>query len=169
MNSGLDQGTTNFGDWLDEPMTTPLVAETLSWLGVHMRGEQEWEYGLHRVLEEMKPEALFILWDRRLQIEIRNHDCRLVWAYFPIHRHKWLKKYVDVRPSTQVLLMISADRVEERPTEMYEKLLRHQLGHILRALQNTWPNECYHATREWKKWSKPTLLEKPDSDWGMTN
>ena len=47
-----DQEPAEFDDW-DEPITTPLVAETLSFLGVPVRGEQEWEYGLHRVLEEM--------------------------------------------------------------------------------------------------------------------
>jgi hypothetical protein len=155
VNNRPDRETTGIeDDFLDRPISTPMVAETLSWLGVKIRAEQEWESGLCSVLDEMKPEGLLILWDRRFQIEIRDHDCRLAWAYFPIHRHTWLKKYIDLRPSTQVLLMISADRVEERPTDMYEKLLRHQLGHVLRALQNIWPNECYHATREWKKWSK---------------
>lgn len=55
-----------------------MVTETLSWLGVQILGEQEWECGLCGVLDEMKQEGLLILWDRRLQIELRDHDCRLV-------------------------------------------------------------------------------------------
>ena len=155
VNSRLSQEETEFeDDFLDRPVSTPMVAETLSWLGVKILGEQEWEHGLCSVLDEMKPEGLLTLWDRRLQIEIRDHDCRLVWAYFPMHRHAWLTKYVDLKPATQIVLSISTSRVEGRPTKLYEKLLRHQLGHVLCALQDMWPNECYRATREWRKWSK---------------
>jgi hypothetical protein len=155
-NTLEDQKPAEFeDDFLDRPISTRLVTETLSWLGVQILGEQEWEYGLCSVLEEMKQEGLLILWDRRLQIEIRPHDCRLVWAYLPMHQHTWLAEFVDLKPSTQVLLSISASRVEDRPTALYEKLLRHQIGHVLRYLQNpTRPNECYHASREWTKWSK---------------
>jgi hypothetical protein len=119
-----------------------------------VRGEQEWEYGLHRVLEEMTEEGLLILWDRRLQIEICRHDGRLAWA-FPLNQQSWvkdLKGYIQVKPSTQVMLWI-ADSAEY--TDLYEKLLRHQIGHVLWSLQHSaWCNECYRATREWKKWSK---------------
>lgn len=136
-----------------QPITTPMVAEMLSWLGMQVLGEQEWEHGLYRVLQEMTEEGLLILWDRRLQIEIRDYDCRLVWAY--THQDSWIAKYIDLMPTTQVLLVISATKVERRPTALYEKLLRHQLGHVLRYLQQPkHPNQCYHATREWKKWSK---------------
>jgi hypothetical protein len=148
-----DQEPAEFDDW-DQPITTPLVAETLQFHSVPVRGEQEWEYGLHRVLEEMTEEGLLILWDRRLQIEICRHDGRLAWA-FPLNQQSWvkdLKGYIQVKPSTQVMLWI-ADSAEY--TDLYEKLLRHQIGHVLWSLQHSaWCNECYRATREWKKWSK---------------
>ena len=149
-----DQKSTEFDDWLDEPITTPMVTETLLFHGVPVRGEQEWEYGLHRVLEEMTEEGLLILWDRRLQIEICRHDGRLVWA-FPLHQQSWvkdLKGYIQIKPTTQVMLWIS-DRAEY--TDLYEKLLKHSLGHVLWSLQrSTWSSRCYQATREWEKWSE---------------
>lgn len=155
MSSELHQEPNEFeDDFLDRPISTPMVAETLTWLGVQIRGEEEWEDGLCSVLDEMKPEGLLILWDRRFQIDIRPHDCRLVWAYSPMHKHEWLAEYIDLKPTTQALLTISATKVEDRPTKLFHKKLRHQIGHVLRYLQHpTWPNECYHATREWKKWS----------------
>jgi hypothetical protein len=147
-----DQELTDFGDCL---MVRPIVDELLSWLGVQVLQEQEWEDGLRAVLEEMTDEGLLTLYDRRLQIEIRDHDCSLVTAYFPMYRHEWLAEFIVLKPTTQILLVISATRVEDRPTALFKKLLRHQIGHGLRYLQHpTWPNECYHATREWKKWSK---------------
>jgi hypothetical protein len=148
-----DQLPAEFG----ERRVRPIVDDLLSWLGVRILNEEEWEDGLRSTLEEMTDEALFILFDRRLQIEIRPHDCcRAVWAYLPMHRHMWLADYIDLKATTQVLLMISATLVEDRPAKLFEKLLRHQIGHVLRYLQHpTWPNECYHATREWKRWSKP--------------
>ena len=131
-----DQKSTEFDDWLDEPITTPMVTETLLFHGVPVRGEQEWEYGLHRVLEEMTEEGLLILWDRRLQIEICRHDGRVVWA-FPLHQQSWvkdLKGYIQIKPTTQVMLWIS-DRAEY--TDLYEKLLKHSLGHVLWSLQRS--------------------------------
>jgi hypothetical protein len=113
-----------------------MVTETLLFHGVPVRGEQEWEYGLHRVLEEMTEEGLLILWDRRLQIEICRHDGRLVWA-FPLHQQSWvkdLKGYIQIKPTTQVMLWIS-DRAEY--TDLYEKLLKHSLGHVLWSLQRS--------------------------------
>jgi hypothetical protein len=149
-----DQNPTEIEDWWDQPITTPMVAETLSWLGVQVLGENEWEDGLHRVLEELTDEGLLNLWDRRLQIEIRDYDCSLVWA-FPLHQQAWIADYFPIKPQTQMMLMISADRVEQRPTPLYQRLLRHQLGHILWALRNSkWCDECYRASREWQKWCK---------------
>ncbi len=152
--AGIHEADIEIDNWWDQPITTPMVAKTLSWLGVQVLGEHEWEDGLYRVLEELTEESLFNLRDRRLQIEIRDYDCRLVWA-FPLCRQAWIADYFHIKPSTQILLMISAERVEHRPTEMYQKLLRHQIGHVLWALRNSrWCDECYRATREWKRWSK---------------
>ena len=149
-----DQDRIQMEDWSDLPITSPMVAKTLSWLGVQVLGEHEWEDGLYRVLEELTEEGLFDFCDRRLQIEIRDYDCRLVWA-FPLCRQAWIADYFQIKPATQVMLMISAERVEHRPTKLYQKLLRHQIGHILWALQNSkWCDDCYQATREWKKLSK---------------
>ena len=133
----------------------PIVDHLLSWLGVQLPDEDAWEDGLRGTLDEMTDEGLLILYDRRLQIEIRDHDCSLALAYFPIHRHRWLAAYVDLKPTTQVLLVISATRVENRSTAAFQKKLRRQIGHVLRYLQHpTWPNKCYHAAKEWKKWSE---------------
>jgi hypothetical protein len=152
LHSPGDQGLTDFGDRL---MVRHLVDDLLLRLGVHVLPENECEEGLIAVLQEMTDEGLLNLYDRRLQIEIRDHDCSLVWAYFPMHRHEWLGEYILLKPTTQILLVISATRVENRPTALFKKILRHQIGHVLWYLQHpTWPNKCYHATREWKKWSK---------------
>jgi hypothetical protein len=149
-----DQKPDDCEDWWDQPITTPMVAATLSILGVQVLGEQEWEDGLCRVLEEMTEEGLLSLQDRRVQIEIRDYDCSLVWA-FPLHQQGWIADYFQIKPKTQIMLMISADRVEQRPTALYQRLLRHQLGHIVWALRNSkWCDECYRASREWRKWSK---------------
>jgi len=138
-NAPGDQGSPDFRKdfedyFLNCPVISPMVDETLSWLEVQIRGEEEWEDGLRKVLDEMKPEGLLILWDRRFQIDIRPYDCRLVWAY--THRDSWIAEYIDLKPTTQVLLVISATKVEDRPTKLFEKLLRHQIGHVLRYLQH---------------------------------
>jgi len=149
-----DQEPAEFEDWWNQPITTPMVAETVKWLGMQVRGEEEWEDGLYRVLEELTDEGLLNLWDRRLQIEIRNYDCSLVWA-FPLNQQAWIADYFQIKPTTQIMLLISADRVEQRPAALYQRLLKHQFGHILWALRNSkWCNECYKATREWKKSSR---------------
>jgi hypothetical protein len=153
-NQTGDQDRNEIECGLDQPVTSPMVADTVSWLGVQVLGEHEWEDGFYRVLEELTEEGLFNLRDRRLQVEIRDFDCSLVWA-FPLHRHYWITDYFQIKPTTQILLMISAERVERRPTALYQKLLRHQIGHVLWALRNSrWCDECYRATREWKRWSK---------------
>jgi hypothetical protein len=156
-----DRGPTQFEKdfddaFVDRLVISPLVDQTISFLGIQNQilGQEQVEEGLRSVFQEIKEEGLLILWDRRLQIEIRDHDCKLVWAYCPIYQHKWIAEYVDLRLTTQVLLVISATRAEYRTTALFEKILRHQIGHVLRYLQHpTWPNECHHATREWKKWS----------------
>jgi hypothetical protein len=152
-----DQGATAFDNCL---VVRTLVDNLLSRLGVHVLPENEWEEGLIAVLHEMTDEGLLALYDCRLQIEIRDHDCAIVWAYFPVHRHEWLARFVDLKPATQVLLVISASRVEDRPTSLFKKKLRHQIGHVLRYLQNpTRPNECYNATRKWKNAANQKLFK----------
>jgi hypothetical protein len=72
-----------------------------------------------------------------------------------VHEQAWIADYVQIKSTTQVLMTISAHRVEQRSTRLYEKLLKHTFGHVLRSLRYpSRPNECYHATREWNKWTK---------------
>jgi hypothetical protein len=134
---------------------SPLVKETLSFLGVQIRGEQEWEDGLCRILDEMEEEGLLILRDPRSRIVITDADVRIVWAYFPIHRRRWIIKFIPVSPETRVLIVISSVAVEREPTAVFEKELRHHFGHTLLYLQHPkWRNECEDANRAWKKFSK---------------
>jgi len=137
----------------------PMILEALRFLGIHTDDRLFpcfiWSEGLCKVLAELRPEGLRILRDRRLQIEVRYHDCDIVRAYFPMHRRRWIAKYVNVRPTTRVLLVISEEAADKDMDELLERELRIHLGHTLIYLQNArWPNECADAEREWKKWSK---------------
>ena len=64
------------------------------------------------------------------------------------------KKRVELTPAT-IAELVRVYRVENRSTAAFQKKLRHQIGHVLRYLQHPmWPDKSYHATREWRKWSK---------------
>ena len=159
-NDEIGEGFSNTPVWGPLPddfgvrRVRPIVDDLLSWLGVQIRNEEEWEDGLRATLDELTDEGLLHFWDRRLQIEIRDYDCSLVWA-FPLNQQAWIADYFQIKPQTQIMLMISAERVEQRPTALYQRLLRHSLGHILWALRNsTWCYECHRSAREFSKWRR---------------
>ena len=137
-------------------MRSSMVDNTIRWLKVQT-GSRKVLRCLRHVFEEMVGEALLGLRDRRLQIEVLSHSIGMgeVWAYFPVHKRRWIAKHVELRPTTRILLVICQPGMERRPCRDTEKELRHHLGHVLLYLRNpTGPNECPDADKEWKEWKR---------------
>ena len=118
-------------------MKSRIVDDTISWLGVQTSSKKV-QICLRRVLQEMVGEGLLILRDRRLQIAVLEHSVGMgeVWAYFPAHRRRWIAKYVDLKSTTRIVLVICAPGVERRPSRETEKELRRHIGHVLRYPAN---------------------------------
>lgn len=104
------------------------------------------------VLRELGTVAQIALLDPRLQIEVVpiSSDGFPVYAFFPMHRHGWITKWIEVRPATRILLLLSKPDIETMPKEETMKVLRHHLGHSLLYLREPKAkNECPAADEEW--------------------
>lgn len=105
-------------------------------------------------LRELGTVAQIALLDPRLQVEVVpvSSDGFPVYAFFPMHRHKWIAKWVEVRPATRILLLLSKPDIEAMPREETMKALRHHLGHSLLFLQKPKAkNGCLAADEEWMR------------------
>jgi hypothetical protein len=84
-----------------------------------------------------------------------------VWAYFPVHRGRYIARPFPPKPETRVLLIFGAPAVSEEPVKLFEGRLRHHLGHVLRYLWTPQaPNECADADREWHQSTEQTRLDE---------
>jgi hypothetical protein len=108
---------------------------------------------LESVLKELGIVAQIALLDSRLQIEVSpvEGDGYPTWA-FPVHRHKWITKFIEVRLATRVLLVLFQPNIERMPKEEVMQDLRHELGHALLYLRDLEAkNDCASADEEWKR------------------
>jgi hypothetical protein len=56
-------------------------------------------------LKELGTAAHIALLDPRLQVEVVpvSSDGFPVYAFFPMHRHRWITSWIEVRPATRIL------------------------------------------------------------------
>lgn len=110
-------------------------------------------------VEELGIVAQIALLDPRLQIEAVPVDPDMPgegdgcpsWA-FPVHRHQWIKEFVEVRPATRVLLVLFQPDIVQLPEEEVMEDLRHDLGHAFLYLQDPGAkDDCAAADEEWKR------------------
>ena len=97
--------------------------------------------------------AQVALLDPHLQIEVVpvEADGYPTWA-FPVHRHKWIAKSIEVRPATRVLLLLFQRDIECLPKEEVMEDLRHELGHAFLYLRDPEAkDDCAAADEEWKR------------------
>lgn len=133
-----------------------MVEDTIFWMGVQTSSKKTGTC-LRRVLRELVGAGLLYLRDPRLQVAVLSQSVGSgeVWAYFPVHRRRWITSHVELKSTTRILLVICASGVESRACRETEEELRHHTGHVLRYLAHpTLSNECKDADREWKKWTK---------------
>ncbi|MGA2387648.1 MAG: hypothetical protein ABSF97_01725 [Candidatus Sulfotelmatobacter sp.] len=111
------------------------------------------------VLQELGIVAQAALLDPRLQIEavpvdpdvtVEGDGCPS-WA-FPVHRHQWIKEFVEVRPATTVLLVLFQPDIVHLPEEEVMEDLRHEFGHAFLYLRDPdAKDDCAAADEEWKR------------------
>jgi hypothetical protein len=117
----------------------------------------EWQMGeqsrriqqsVRRVLSELSGESLLFLRDSRLEVMVLPETMHSTWAYFPIHRRRWISRKLQPKPQTRVLLVIGTAGFAK---ETFEGYLRDHLGHTLLYLRSpkAW-NDCKAAWKEWR-------------------
>jgi hypothetical protein len=121
---------------------------------------QEWRMGeqsrriqtcVRKVLNELVAEAHLILRGPRLEVMVAPESSHSVWAYFPMHRNRWIARQLSPKPETRVLLVLSTAGFEKEPVRQLGEYLRHHLGHALLYLDDPKArNECKDAMKEWR-------------------
>jgi hypothetical protein len=72
-----------------------------------------------------------------------------VWAYFPIHRRRYVARLFSPRPETRVLLTFGKPEAKKN---LFEDQLRDHLGHSLLYLRSPKAaNDCCNAAKEWRR------------------
>jgi len=108
---------------------------------------------MRRVLSELETGAqLTLRKNPKLQVAVLPEAGVSVWAYFPIHRKRWVVRRwkIELKPTARVLLLISEKRIDQQSARMTNIDLRHHLGHALLYLRSPRKrNECPDADREW--------------------
>ena len=106
---------------------------------------------LRRGLSELSCSALLILRDKRLQIVVQKEKSFSVWAYFPVHRRRWIARQLHPHPQTRVLLVFSEETIGGQTRALTIAQLRCHLGHTFLYLrQPRAQNDCPDAMREWR-------------------
>jgi hypothetical protein len=108
---------------------------------------------LQSALKELGTIARVALLDRRVQIEVVPLDGGdyPTWAC-PVRSHEWIRKQLEVRPATGILLLLSQPAIERLPREAVMADLRHELGHVLLYLRNPEAiDDCSAADEEWER------------------
>jgi hypothetical protein len=146
MTRGIDRVTENGG----------------TYVGFRM---DEWRMGeqspsiqscVRKILHELRPEAHLRLKDPRLQVMVLPESEYSVWAYFPVHRGRWIARKVLPKPETRVLLVLSTAGFAEEPAKTLEDYLRDHFGHILLYLRSPKASsECADAQKEWRRLRLP--------------
>lgn len=138
----------------------PEPAKTSTYVNFRM---QEWRIGeqsqrmqtcVRKILNELVAEALPRLKDPRLEVMVTpvTIGCGSVWAYYPVHRKRWIARQLSPKPQTRVLLVLSTAGFEEEPVRLLKDYLRDHLGHALLYLRDPKArNECSDAQREWQR------------------
>jgi|ERR1039458_3936284 hypothetical protein len=109
------------------------------------------------VLEELGILAQVSLLDPRLQIEVVSFRSEgfPVLAFFPVQQHGWITEQIEVRPATEVLVLLSQPEIERLPVKVVTKQLKHELGHALLYLRDPKAqNDCSAAGEEWERSTK---------------
>jgi hypothetical protein len=116
---------------------------------------------MRRVLSELTPGVqLELRQNQKLQVAVVPEAAFSAWAYFPIHRKRWIVRHLDLelKPTARVLLVISEKRIEEQSPTLTDADLRDHLGHTLLYLRSPRKrNECADAFEEWRR----SVNEKP--------
>jgi hypothetical protein len=118
---------------------------------------------LESVVEELGILAQVSLLDPHLQIEVVPVPSVgfPVLAFFPIQQHTWITEQIEVRPATEVLLVLSQPDIELLTVEEVTKHLKHELGHALLYLRDPKAqNDCAAAGQEWERSTKMEDLIK---------
>jgi len=106
------------------------------------------------VVEHLGILAQVALLDPRLQIEVVpvSSEGFPALAFFPIQQHGWITEQIEVRPATEVLLVLSQRDCVRLPMEEVARHLKHELGHALLYLRDPEArNECFSADEEWDR------------------
>ncbi|HXJ89471.1 MAG TPA: hypothetical protein VMS18_21835 [Candidatus Binatia bacterium] len=112
------------------------------------------------VLKELPTISRIALLDPRLQIEVVPLDGGdfPTWAC-RVHHHEGIKRKLEVRPDTGILLLLSQPAIEHLPREAVIEDLRHELGHVLLYLRDPEAtDDCSAADEEWKRCTQPEDL-----------
>jgi hypothetical protein len=140
---------------LMQEMKSNAVDDTISRLGIQT-SPRKVVTCFNAVLHELPGGALRLLRDDRFQVVVVPYSTGtgVMRVYFPKSLRR-IAGFVDLRPTTRLVLAINASGVEVRPVGETEKDLRHTIGHVLLYLREPHaPNECVDADREWKDWSQ---------------
>lgn len=95
-------------------------------------------------------------WATALQRWLKRHPGMVighsVWAYFPVHRRRYIARLFPAKPETRVLLVFGPTDGGREPVKVFEDHLRDHLGHVLLYLRSPKArNECPDAMKEWHK------------------
>jgi hypothetical protein len=75
-----------------------------------------------------------------------------VWAYFPVHRRRYVARLFPPKPETRVLLVFSTAGAEKERRKVFEDQIRDHLGHVLLYLRSPKArNDCPDAMKEWRR------------------
>lgn len=110
------------------------------------------QHYLRKVLYELSDRACWNLRDERLEVKVMQEAGHGVWAYFPIHRRRWIAVELSPKETTRVLLVLGLSHFEVESAEMLEDWLRDHLGHALLYLREPKAqNNCSAAQEEWNR------------------
>jgi hypothetical protein len=121
------------------------------------------QVSVRRVLCELHPAALYLLKDPRFEVMVILKPDYSVWAYFPVHRRRWVAREYHPKRGTRVLLMFSISASDQTPRKLFEDQIRHHLGHVLLYLRapKAW-NDCDAACREWDESTRAfRIIQRP--------
>jgi hypothetical protein len=108
---------------------------------------------MRRVLNELDGECqVFLRREPRLEVMFRPNGPHSVWAFFPIHKRRWIAKEYKPKSETRILLLFGTENFEQDAVRSTDDYLRHHLGHVLLYLHSPGArNDCPDAEREWKR------------------
>src|SRR5260370_38092636 len=93
---------------------------------------------VRKILNELDAEALQSLRDPRFEVIVTPVTIGFgsVWAYFPVHRKRWIARKLSPKPQTRVLLVLSTAGFEDEPVRGLEDYLGDHLGDTLLYLRD---------------------------------